>query len=213
MPPKRTGVFSGQEFNGQDDLTPTDGDYLEDDKVDWEVLKKATSGTTTIDSSEYEDNKIGDFCLRPFLVPLSSSRAKLTILAFPLSQADLEKDHAHYKKTAFPGLELAQFELEFCPRASNEVGKNWGCPIIPLLYLGGDLAEPPVIPATGELKARISSTLRSVVAPVVKRDLRTLQAAWTSIKESGPTALKEKIPDMLWPSWEMERQSQGRTVF
>ena len=55
--------------------------------------------------------------------------------------------------------------------------------------------------------------LISVVAPVVKRDLRTLQAAWTSIKESGPTALKEKFPDMLWPSWEMERQSQGRTVF
>ena len=75
------------------------------------------------------------------------------------------------------------------------------------------MAEPPVIPATGELKARISSTLRSVVAPVVKRDLRTLQAAWTSIKESGPTALKEKIPDMMWPDWEMERQSQGRTVF
>ena len=60
----------------------TIGDYLEDDKVDWEVLKKGPSGTTTIDSSEYEDNKIGDFCLRPFLVPLSSSRAKLTILAF-----------------------------------------------------------------------------------------------------------------------------------
>ena len=33
----------------------TIGDYLEDDKVDWEVLKKAPSGMTTIDSSEYED--------------------------------------------------------------------------------------------------------------------------------------------------------------
>ena len=81
-----------------------------------------------------------------------------------------------------------------------------------MFFLGGDLTTFPNLPPTKEIKAKISTTLRTVVAPVIKRDLRTLNAAWTTIKESGPTALKEKTPDLLWPLWTEtdNQQTQGR---
>ena len=177
------------------------GDYIEENQIDWEVTKKTAEGTSTIQAEQHGANKIGKFCLRPYLVALSASKVKITILSYPLTPTELETQHPHFIKAAFPGLELAQFELDFFPRASTETGKSWGCPIIPLFLLGGEISSLPNLPPTKEIKARISATLRTVVTPVIKRDIRTLSSAWTTIKESGPTALKEKTPDLLWPLW------------
>ena len=89
------------------------GDVIDDDKIPWSVIKKNNRGTTEVDSSEYEGQKIGHFCLRPYLVLISSTKARLTILVFPTSLADLEASHSHWRKAAFPGMELMQADI-FC---------------------------------------------------------------------------------------------------
>ena len=74
------------------------GDNIEDDHYDLEVIKK----TSTLLSEQHGDNKIGKFCLRPYLIPLSSLKVKITIVAFPLTPTELENQHPHSNKVAFP---------------------------------------------------------------------------------------------------------------
>ena len=184
------------------------GDMLEDASINWSVGKKTGRTTVDIEESEYETNHIGHFVIRPYLVPLSSSKMRLTVLAYPLALAELELDHPLYKKASFPGLELTQCDVDMFPLANKETGKAWGCPLVPLLYLGGAQEQHPQIPQTSEIKAAVSAVLRAVVVPVTKRDLRTLTTAWVAIKESGPSKLREKTPDTMWPLWTAEPQQQ-----
>ena len=161
------------------------GEVIDDHKITWNVLRKGSRGNTDLPEAEYEANKIGNFSIRPFIVPLSSSKARITLLVFPITKADLESLRPHSKKPSFPGLELMQTDVDFFPRVSSDSGKAWGCPIIPFFHLGSSLDEHPNIPTTDDIKAAISKTLRACVVPSVKRDLRTLASAWTSIQESG----------------------------
>ena len=189
------------------------GDFLEDSSISWGVIKKAGGTSSVIAEAEYEVNKIGHFTLRPFLVILSPTIARIVIHAYPLSLVELQAGHPLCGKASFPGLELARFEVDLAPQTNEETGKAWGCPLTPLIYLGGDPKESPNLPSTAEIKARISSTLRSGIMPVTKRDLRTLATAWAIIKESGPSKLVEKAPDPMWPLWTMETQQQGKGKF
>ena len=189
------------------------GELVSDDKVTWSVYRKGSRGNTDIPEEEYEANKIGHFCLRPVIVPLSSSKARVTLLVFPLTKEELETQHAHSGKAAFPGLELMTCDVDMFPRMNKDTGKSWGCPIIPLICLVGDMDKNRSIPSTDDIKAAISATLRATVIPVTKRDLRTLAAAWQSIQESGPTKLKERSPDTLWPLWTRKQQSQNGKIW
>ena len=180
------------------------GDYFDDDKITWNVIKKTNRGSTEVEVADYESQNIGSFCIRPFVVPLSPSKARVTLLAFPLSVAQIEAQHPHFKKAAFPGLEILQHDVDIFPQMSSDAGKVWGCPLIPLFLLGGNLEDNNAIPPTSAIKAAVSTTLRATVVPTTKRDLRTLSTAWTAIQESGPSKLKERIPDTLWPLWTEE---------
>ena len=184
------------------------GDFLDDEKITWNVVRKNSRGTSDVDLADYENQHIGKFCIRPTLVPLSPSKARLTILIFPLRLSELEAQHPHAKNAAFPGIELLQCDVDMFPVGNGDLGKSWGCPLVPLLFLGGDLEEHPRLPPTQDIKAAISSTLRETRLPTTKRDLRTLATAWTAIQEAGPSKLKERIPDTLWPLWTRESRNQ-----
>ena len=184
------------------------GDFIDNEKITWSVVKKNNRGSTDLDLADYESQHIGKLCIRPTLVPLSPAKARLTILVFPLSLSDLETQHPHSKNAAFPGIELFQCDVEMFPAGSSELGKSWGCPLVPLLYLGGNLEDHLCLPPTQDIKAAISSTLRTTTLPTTKRDLRTLAAAWTAIQDAGPSKLKDRAPDTLWPLWTRGNQTQ-----
>ena len=174
------------------------GDYIDDDKITWNIARKTSRGNVEVEDAQ----NIGHFCLRSYVVPLSSSKARVTIMAYPLSLGELQAQHHHCKEPAFPGLELWQCEVNMFPLAGSSTGKAWGCPLVPLLHLSGDQDEFTDIPSTEDIKAAISSTLRTAMSPTAKRDLKTLTAAWTAVQESGPSKLREKVPDTIWPLWE-----------
>ena len=185
------------------------GEWVDDDRISWSVMRKTSRGTTNLEISDYEENKIsGGFCVRPYVVPISASKAKLTLVVYPGRGEELMAQHAHALHPSFPGLELMQVDLNLLPQMSEETGKSWGCPLIPLLHMGGSLEEHPSLPPTSHIKAAISATLRAAVMPSTKRDLRSLATAWTAVQEGGPTRLKERKPELLWPNWRKENPIQ-----
>ena len=186
------------------------GEMVNDDKISWSAVKKSSRGTTEIERADLEANKItGGFCIRPYVVPISATKAKLTLVVFPGQQEDLLAQHAHALNASFPGLELLQLDINLFPQMNEETGKSWGCPLIPLFHMGGSLEDYPNIPSTTDIKAAISATLRAALMPCTKRDIRSLAAAWTAIQEGGPTKLREKKPELLWPDWQRERRTQS----
>ena len=54
------------------------GEVIDDHKITWNVLRKGSRGNMDLPEAEYEANKIGNFSIRPFVVPLSSSKARNT---------------------------------------------------------------------------------------------------------------------------------------
>ena len=184
------------------------GELVDDDRIMWNVIKKTSRGNTELDINDYGTNNIGSFSVRPYVVPLSPTKARITVLVFPLHKADLEAQHAHWRKAAFPGLELLQCDVDLFPLVNTDTSKAWGCPFIPLLHLGGSFEDQPHLPPTDDIRAAISANLRTDVVPTTKRDLRTLAAAWTAVQESGPSKLKERLPDTLWPLWNKEKDVQ-----
>ena len=188
------------------------GDYINDDRITWSVVRKTNRGQVEeVEEASYGEHNIGNFCLRPFVVPLSPKTARVTIMAYPLKKEELEAQYSLCGDPAFPGLELMVCEVDMFPMASPDTSKAWGCPLVPLLLLAGDQEEHANIPPTGDIKAAISAILRTAVCPTTKRDLRTLSATWTSILESGPSKLKQKAPECLWPLWTRENpRQQGR---
>ena len=104
------------------------GEALDDDKVTWTVLRKSARGYTAVEEADYVEQKIGHFSIKPYVVPISATRAKVTLLVFPLSTEELESQHSHWRKTSFPGLELMQTEVDMFPVVTGETGKRWGLP-------------------------------------------------------------------------------------
>ena len=53
--------------------------------------------------------------------------------------------------------------------------------------------------------------MRTAVRPDVKKDPKTLSAAWASIKQSGESRLKVKKPDLLWPAVDNSQTQSGKS--
>ena len=193
------------------------GDILDSQNpgIQWNVYKKERRGeVTNYEEDQHGDLNIGKFSIHPFLIPLSAANVKLVIVAFPMSKEQLMNDNPEYNHSGFPGLELTGLEIDTFPLTDTEAGKSWGCPIVPLLLLGACEDDHPNVPSTDDIKAKISSIMQPVIKPETKRDLRSLQTAWQAVKDSGPSKLRERQPDLIWPLLEPNQTVQtGKKLF
>ena len=184
--------------------------------IAWHVFKKGPNPgqVTTIAETQYDTLGIGNLSIKPYLIPVSPHRCKLSILIFPLAKDKLLLDHPECDKAAFPGLELTSMEIDIFPKVDQENDKTWGSPVIPLIQLGGKEDEFPNIPSTEEIRAKLFFIMRTAMKPDIKRDLVSLKKAWQAIKDSGPTKMKERHPDLIWPSRPLvANQTQGRMPY
>ena len=85
------------------------GDFIDDDKISWTVVKKTSRGTSEVmDIADYEANKIsGGFSIRPYVVPVSANKAKLTLVVYPGHREELLSQHAHAQNVSFSWLGAA----------------------------------------------------------------------------------------------------------
>ena len=173
------------------------GDYVDSSNINWMIVEKGNS--TALEVGDYTERGVEEFCIRPFIIPLSAEKAKLKVLIFPVSKDRLSTDFAHFDKPSFPGLEMFSMELPLFPLTRQAGGKDWGCPLIPMILLGADGEDEPNLPPTQEIRRAISAIMRTAKMPDVKRDSKTVLKAWGDIRESGPSKLKERLPDLLWP--------------
>ena len=177
------------------------GDLLDCSEFPMSVEKKNTGrAPVVVEETDYSIHNISSFCVRPYLVPVSGRKAKLTILAYPLSKDELTTEHPLSNKAAFPGMELGTMEINLFPVTNTDISKDWGSPIYPLFLLGGNESEHPNIPPTVDIRRKISNIMRTATKPQSKRNIQALQAAWGVIKSSGPSKLREKQPDLIWPA-------------
>ena len=101
------------------------GDMVDCMELAWHVEKKVTGAANTVVApSDYVDHGIGNFSIRPFIVPLSGKKAKTTIVCFPLTSAELQSEHPLSRNPSFPGLELTSFEVNLFPPSSPDQGKD-----------------------------------------------------------------------------------------
>ena len=194
------------------------GDVLDSENpwFQWHVFKKTSGVVTTMEETSHPELHIGELSVKPFLFPLSGTRAKLALVVFPLSKEKLSTDHPNSVKAAFPGVELTSMEIDMFPLMDVVNDKNWGCPIIPLLNMGGSVDDHPNIPPTDQIRSKVSTILRTAIKPEIKRDLTTLKTAWQNIKDRGPSVMKERQPDLIWPaasSTTREGQQTGESHF
>ena len=138
------------------------GELIDGSELTWSVEKKTSARVSnTVEEAEYGRNNISDFCIKPYLVPVSGRKVKLTILAFPMGVDQLKTKHPMSSKAPFPGLELWSTVVNLFPATNTDLGKDWGSPITPLFLLGGDEAEHPNIPPTSDIKKKMASIFRT----------------------------------------------------
>ena len=106
------------------------GDYLDSTEFHW-WIEKEVPGTlsTNLDENEHETNSIGQFCLRPFVWPISPRKARMSILLYPLSKDDLSSNHPHYLNPSFPGIEVQSLGIPLFP--GTDKGRSGEAPSFP----------------------------------------------------------------------------------
>ena len=175
------------------------GDFVDCKDMSWQVVEKRHGELSELEPADYIARQIEEFCIRPYLIPLSAERVKLRIMIYPVSKDRLQTDYPLSEKASFPGLELTTLELPLFPLTKQQSGKEWGCPLIPMILLGAEGEDQPNLPSNREMSSSIAAIMRTVVVPDVKRDSKSLARAWKDIRESGPSRLKERLPELIWP--------------
>ena len=61
------------------------GDYIDCSNLSWQVVERGNN-TNPLEVGEYIEKGIEEFCVRPFVVPLSPEKAKLKVLIYPVSK-------------------------------------------------------------------------------------------------------------------------------
>ena len=173
------------------------GDYIDCKDLSWQVVEKKNGEVIELESVDYTARQIEEFCIRPYLIPLSVERIKLRIMMYPASKDRLTADHPLSEKASLPGLELTTLELPLFPLTKQQSGKEWGCPLIPMILLRADSEDHPNLPSNNEIISAVAAIMRTVVVPDVKRDSRSLARAWKEIRELGPSKLKEMLPELI----------------
>ena len=150
------------------------------------------------------------FCIRAYVAPVESKWARLWLVIYPLSKAELLADHQLASNKAFPGMELyaATFPLGFC---TNDIlpNLNWGVPIVPVVTTGCEWEQQPAHPSTSSLRRALSSTLRTAARPEIKKDRANLLARWDELKEGGEAVLKSTLPAEIWPECDSDTDTRG----
>ena len=155
------------------------------------------------------ENEIGEFCLRVVCQLSKESTAErglwlaYTLLIFPGTAAELAAKGQVTSYPNWPGIKIAEGEMQFLPRPS----KTWGCPIVPLLLPGTPLSQEPTIPAAAALKTAIAGVMNSAVAPDSCKNVGSLQNKWAKLERQQTLPAKE--PAVTWPA-EDRTADEGR---
>ena len=186
-------------FQFPDSLT---SNYVDMEEIDHFFFLNTIPSPSPLSPEALEPLNTGSFSLRAFITsaaaPASAYYIHITILIFPKSSEDL-KEHALSLSPKWPGLHLFDGQLPLFP--SSQIKKvKWGCPILPLIIPGSDLASHPDFPPPSDFRAKIASIMRTAISPEFKRHGTALLSRWDDLDNEGIGALDNSVPGAIWPA-------------
>ncbi len=128
---------------------------------------------------------------------------KVTILVFPLCDETMRAISEDTANPAWPGVKLAEGQVPLLPACGKGKkvfgGKNWGCPIAPILTPGvpweaalGPLDKATVAEACGAL-------LNGGSLPEALLTAEAIEKRW-EVLLANPGTVQEKAAEKLWPA-------------
>ena len=182
------------------------------------IKSKYSKEGREVGEEELREQGIQEFCVRA-VTHLSKDCGlkwgmwiQVTVLIFPLSDEAMKALAEDTANPAWPGVKLTEGQIPILPGAGKEKtpcgGKNWGCPITPVLAPGvpweaapGPLEERQVASACGALlnKGCVAEALTAI---------DSLQKRWETLL-SNPGLVQEKRAEKLWPAAEQEPLEQA----
>ena len=186
-------------------------ELLDHSLIDYSLVRQNGS---TVSLEDLNTMGFTGFCCRVFIQPVSVSKAKLTVLLFPLPAEQLTSDHPLAKDPGFPGIAIHRQEIDLGLKAAAIFDKRMGSPIVPAILPGSPLKTGQSIPKGADILAKMSAVLRCVTVPECKSNYNGLAERWEAITTGGKASLKLKQPDVLWPEASaVDAQSGKNEVF
>lgn len=147
-----------------------------------------------------QENGVSEFCLRAYIYPTSTTYARLQLLLYPFSEAELALNPL-YLDERFPGMQFYSYEVPMSPSpAFSPLRQPWGFPVVPAICPGSPWDENSSGPSGANLRLALSSLLRTARLPEVKMKRSGLLSRIQEIQLNPAKISELRLPGILWPS-------------
>lgn len=167
---------------------------------------KYTQGGTTLTEEELAAQGITEFSVRMVTHLSKDCGAKwgiwlmATILIFPLCDEAMKSLAEDTSNPAWPGIKLADGQLAVLPSGKSVLGgKNWGCPVTPILAPGAPWEAAPGPLEAKEVRDACGYLLNRGCLAEALNSIESLQKRWEALL-ANPGLVQGKAAEKLWPT-------------
>ena len=104
---------------------------------------------------------------------------------------------------AWPGIKLAEGQVPVLPAAGKgskvAAGKEWGCPVGPIIVPGAPWEAAPGPPDEREVEMACGSLLNTGCMAETALNADSLQRKWNGLL-GNPSSIMQRKPDKKWPT-------------
>jgi len=186
-------------------------EYTGEESLQFSFIK----GDTVLTEDRWEAEGLGNFCLRAVCHLGKTSNGptgphvKFTVLAFPMSAAQLAELGAATEDGSWPGIKILEGQCGLFPVAP--VGL-WGAPVFPLIDVSGRADTSTATPSGARLKHAVSELMRTAALPTACTNNSGLQRQCKA-RLRGAAGTSNKEPSVVWPEVERPSSDEGRILF
>ena len=138
------------------------------------------------------------FSLRLFLLPISVSQVKVTMVLYPFDKEALLKNHPLAIRPEFPGVSVTVITADLGIQKSVVTDKQICSPVLPAIKSASPVDLASTVPTPAEVSAKISTLFGTVRVPEVKTTVKSLWERMSNIAEGGESQLESISPQFLW---------------
>ena len=138
------------------------------------------------------------FSLRLFLMPISVSQVKVTMILYPFDKEALLKNYPLAQRPEFPGVSVTVITADLGIPKSVITDKQICSPVLPAIKCAAPVELANIIPTPAEVSAKISMLFGSVRVPEVKTTVKSLWERMSNISAGGESQLETLSPQFVW---------------
>ena len=185
-------------------------EYLDHQDIRYEFVQRDREKPMT--ETDIVDQGFSGFTLRAFTHPITSIKAKMQMLIYPLDRDTLFAQHPLARTPCFPGIEVYRSELHLGVQRDELLDTSFGLNILPCIKAATPITDQGPVPTREDMVGSMCGLLRKTFAPEVRTKRSTLLQRWGDLKEHGADKLEPREYREEWPDMCPKRApaSQGR---